>query len=271
MKDMGERNASVIKERDLWRNRYLWETRRKRPIESLLQVEDGQYMAIESLCHSCEHLYSKIYPEQIGQGSVMQKALESVIRLYDHHHGAFLKYTEQTQADDDSQTFTIIDDVMDEHHGRQLAFYIREFLINRSKHESFLETTTENVTIRVLFNDEKGPSSATFTSTTTVNQPEQTGEINLYLKASRVIRALIRGIDLAYETYLDSSHPDQYKRKFSPATCSCSYQRPRNAINLLDLNNDKDKASEAHGCVRLSATLHSRVIAAYGGLSMGSN
>ena len=264
---MGEGNENVIRERDLWRQRYLWETRRKPQIKSLLKVDHGQYMAIESVCHSCEHVYKTIHSEQKNKRSVMQEALESVIRLYDHHCGSCTKSYKKPMPGEDNGTFTVTEDIMDEHHGRQLAFYIREFLRNQSSHEGWLETTTDNVSVKVLFNDENDFTRATFASSTYVDSSQQTGEINIFIKASRVIRALIRGIDLAYETYLDSTHSSYYRHKYSPATCGCSFKMLQNAFDLFEFDVEKDTRRKSRNCVQLSASSDVRVISIYSGLS----
>ena len=68
------------------RMKAIWERRRKPHIEYLMSTKNGHYMALESICHSCEHAYKVIEKAKRGDevtGDVMQHALEGILRVQD--------------------------------------------------------------------------------------------------------------------------------------------------------------------------------------------
>ena len=73
------------------RMKAIWERRRKPHIEYLMSTKNGHYMALESICHCCEHAYKVIEEAKLGDevtGDVMQHALEAILRVHDFAQAA---------------------------------------------------------------------------------------------------------------------------------------------------------------------------------------
>ena len=208
----------------------VWEQRRKPHIEYLMSTKNGHYMALESVCHSCEHAYKVIKKGAFGEevsGDVMQFALEAILRVHDFTKSALRGDSYKV----DEKPFW----------GRRLAREIREFLLNPLKHNGALpkwieftnnpkfvgiSTTTghgRNISPEVEFDPNQWELGVTEdgkpfwykekTEPILWSDPE----VKVKYGAKSVILLLSQGLDNSYDIFTDPKSSESQKSWFSSA------------------------------------------------------
>ena len=208
----------------------IWERRRKPHIQYLLSTKSGHYMALESVCHCCEHAYKVIEKVKCGKeqtGDVMQHALESILRVHDFAQAASHGYDYLTC---EKPLW-----------GRKFAREIREFLLNPLKHTGVLPkwitftNSPDFVGIRTILGHSTNISPAeVFDPDEWVLGMTEDGspywykddpdpiqwsdpEVTVKYSAKSLIRMLIGGLDTAYATFTDPNSTKRQTSWFSPA------------------------------------------------------
>ena len=208
----------------------IWERRRKPYIEYLMSTKSGHYMAIESICHSCEHAYKAIKKAIDGAevtGDVMQHALEAVLRVQDFSCAEFSGH--QYQACERP------------YWGRPLAREIKTLLLNPLKHEGrlphWISITNNpkhigfrtvsghgtNVSPEVEFDPKDWNLGMTEDRQPYWHRDDPTPiqwsdpEIQVTYGAKSLVSQLTLGLDTMYAIFTDPHSSDLQRSWFSPA------------------------------------------------------
>lgn len=206
----------------------IWETRFKPHINKLLEMEDGQYLALIGICHACEHAYKTLVRD--GR-NVMQDALEATLRLHD-----FLSFAARNGQNLDKSGEP------HKHWGKVRARVLRDVILNPTKHEGRLREGTEFVC------DPNAFASSHLTSMT----PEESAILEaggtVRVEVSRLrenayfsIRHLMNGID---EAYFSFQNDDQVHEWYSPSTCGDNCDICRKAMMLEGIDVSSKPANE---------------------------
>lgn len=205
----------------------IWETRFKPQINKLLEMEDGQYLALIAVCHACEHAYKSLVCDR---QNVMHEALESALRL-----NYFLS------AERDTPNLNVAEEPF-KHWGKTRARVLCNVLLNPTKHEGRLREGTE-----LVFNPNAGAGSYIATMTPEDNAIlEAGGTVNVEVSrfqenAYYSIGELVNGIDGAYSTFLNDGQVHEW---FSPSTCGDNCEICRKAMMLEGIGVTRKPAHE---------------------------
>ena len=204
----------------------IWSRRRKPHIEKLMSTKNGHYLALESICHSCEHAYKAINGTETTR-DVMQHALEAVLRVNDF-----------TGAESSGHQYQSSEKPF---WGRTLAREIRTLLLDPLKHEGKLPkwiTFTNNpkyVGISTTFGHrtnispevESDPDDWHFGMTEDGRpywhkqrtEPVQWSdpEVKVEYGAKSIIQLLSQGLDNTYDLFSDPNSSELQKSWFSHA------------------------------------------------------
>lgn len=208
----------------------IWERRRKPHIELMMSTKNGHYMALESVCHSCEHAYKiitrTVFDKEVA-GDVMQYALEAVLRVHDFSSAA--SHGDEYLASEKPCW------------GRSLAREVRTLLLGPLKHDGKLPewiTLTNNpnhigvrtvhahgtnISPEVQFDPDEWQLGMTEDGTPywfkERTEPIQWSdpEVEVVYGAKSVTRLLSQGLDRTYTIFTDPNSPELQKSWFSPA------------------------------------------------------
>ena len=208
----------------------IWERRRKPHIEYLMSTKNGHYMALESVCHSCEHAYKVIKKSMTGDdvtSNVMQHALEAMLRVHDFTNAAL-----------HGDNYVVNEKP---HWGRKLAREIRVLLLDPLKHSGMLPNWitftnnpnhvstrsvfghSRNITPEVEFDPDEWELGMTEDGRPywykKREEPIQWSdpEVEISYGAKSLVRQLILGLDSTYRIFTDPNATEQQKEWFSPA------------------------------------------------------
>ena len=191
----------------------IWETRFRPQINKLLEMEDGQHLALIAICHASEHAYKTLVCDR---QKVMQDALESTLRLH---------YFQSASRDTPD---LIIAEEPFKHWGKVRARVLRELILNPTKHEGRLSEGIE------LVNDPNAAAGSYIISMTTEESAilNAGGTVNIAVSRLREnahysIRALMLGIEEAYSTFQNEGEVHEW---FSPSTCGDDCEICRKAM-----------------------------------------
>ena len=180
----------------------IWETRFKPQIGKLLEMEDGQYLALVAVCHACEHAYRAIVCDN---KHVMQEALEAALRLH-----YFLS------VNSDTPTLDVAAEPF-KHWGKVEAYVLRDLLLNPTKHEGRLTKGT-----RLLYEPNRAVSSTISSMTPEYSAILEAGgtirvrDVRQTVNAHFYISHLMSGIDQAYSLFANDGKAHNW---FTPSNC----------------------------------------------------
>ena len=209
-------------EDEIIRMKAVWEQRFKPHIECIMGTRNGYNAAMILACHSCEHAYKAIRKPKSDEKYIMQKSLESVLRLHDF---SLAQEFEDIYKFDEKP-----------HWCRQFAWEVRECM-NSLKHDGIAKAYLEreaikyNIEIRDLLMPGIRMELEIDKNIAQSGKPKWKPESrDITLLPRPIINHIISGIDKAYSVFTteDSSHLDE--SWFSPALCKCEYGKCSDVI-----------------------------------------